>query len=535
MSEPVIEEERSGLIKLFAHNSVAANLTMVVMLLGGLIAGLQLTAQVFPTLDPGLVTISVPYPGATPSEVEESITRRVEEAIIGVDGIDRVLSTASENMGMITAELKDRVDEIKIRNDIETAIDRLSEFPPLDAEEADIVAAQNVSDVLTLVVSSDRGEKTLREGAEFLEEALLALPQVSLVSMLGARDYERAIEVSEETLRQYGLTMGEVTSAVRSSSVNLSSGELRTQAGDLLLRTNAKRERGYEFENIVLRAYSDGSILRLGDVATIRDGFTDVDLINQYGGRDSLFVRVQKSEAEDILDIAEEVKEMLLGFTAPSGVDVEIWEDQTEILESRLSLLIRNGALGFTLVFLFLVLMLDLRLAFWVAMGVPISFFGAFLFLGYFDVNINMISLFALIICLGVVVDDAVIVGENIIAEREAGLIGPNASIAGVHGVFGPVFIGVLTTMAAFAPLLFVSGTFGQILGQVPIVVITVLAMSLIEVFCILPAHLSHPEGWSQWPLNKIQSVVAGRVQLFRDNILVPAVAVAVRWRYVTL
>ena len=216
MSEPVIEEERSGLIKLFAHNSVAANLTMVVMLLGGLIAGLQLTAQVFPTLDPGLVTISVPYPGATPSEVEESITRRVEEAIIGVDGIDRVLSTASENMGMITAELKDRVDEIKIRNDIETAIDRLSEFPPLDAEEADIVAAQNVSDVLTLVVSSDRGEKTLREGAEFLEEALLALPQVSLVSMLGARDYEIAIEVSEETLRQYGLTMGEVTSAVRS-------------------------------------------------------------------------------------------------------------------------------------------------------------------------------------------------------------------------------------------------------------------------------------------------------------------------------
>ena len=535
MSEPVIEEERSGLIKLFAHNSVAANLTMVVMLLGGLIAGLQLTAQVFPTLDPGLVTISVPYPGATPSEVEESITRRVEEAIIGVDGIDRVLSTASENMGMITAELKDRVDEIKIRNDIETAIDRLSEFPPLDAEEADIVAAQNVSDVLTLVVSSDRGEKTLREGAEFLEEALLALPQVSLVSMLGARDYEIAIEVSEETLRQYGLTMGEGTSAVRSSSVNLSSGELRTQAGDLLLRTNAKRERGYEFENIVLRAYADGSILRLGDVATIRDGFTDVDLINQYGGRDSLFVRVQKSEAEDILDIAEEVKEMLLGFTAPSGVDVEIWEDQTEILESRLSLLIRNGALGFTLVFLFLVLMLDLRLAFWVAMGVPISFFGAFLFLGYFDVNINMISLFALIICLGVVVDDAVIVGENIIAEREAGLIGPNASIAGVHGVFGPVFIGVLTTMAAFAPLLFVSGTFGQILGQVPIVVITVLAMSLIEVFCILPAHLSHPEGWSQWPLNKIQSVVAGRVQLFRDNILVPAVAVAVRWRYVTL
>ena len=528
-------ERPRGLIAAFASNSVAANLIMAIMLIGGLLAGLGLTAQVFPTVDPGVVRISVPYPGATPSEVEESITRRVEEAIIGVDGIDRVTSTAAENVGSISAELKDGADALKVRNDIETAIDRLSDFPPRDAEEADIVAAQNVSDVITLVLSSDLGLATLHEGAELLEQELLALPSVSLVSMLGAREKEVAIELSEDALRRYGLTVAEVSSLVRTSSINLSSGELRTDSGDLLLRTNTKRERGDEFADIVLRASADGSILRLGDVARVRDDFTDVDLVNQYQGRDSLFVRVQKSEAEDVLKIADEIKAMLATYTPLAGVDVEIWEDQTDSLASRLSLLLRNGALGFALVFLFLVLMLDLRLAIWVAMGVPISFMGAFLFFGYFGVNINMVSLFALIIVLGIVVDDAVVVGENIIAEREGGLIGPGASVAGVNGVLAPVTVGVLTTMAAFAPLLFVTGTFGQILGAVPIVVIAVLAMSLIEVFFVLPAHLSHPGGWSRWPLDAIQARIGHLVQQFRDRVVLPGIAIAVRRRYLTL
>ena len=251
----------------------------------------------------------------------------------------------------------------------------------------------------------------------------------------------------------------------------------------------------------------------MGDVAVVRDEFADVDLINQFDGRQSLFVRVQKSEAEDALTIAADIKEMLAGYTAPPGIDIEVWDDQTEVLEDRLSLLVRNGTLGFALVFLFLVIMLDLRLALWVAMGVPISFLGAFLFFDFFGVNINMVSLFALIIVLGIVVDDAVVVGENIIAEQESGRVGSDAAVEGVKGVFGPVFVGVLTTMAAFAPLLFVTGTFGQILGVVPIVVITVLTMSLIEVFFILPAHLSHGGPWSAWPLSSIQQFVGGKVQ----------------------
>lgn len=523
------------MIAWFAENPVAANLLMTVLLLGGLVQAFGMSAQVFPTIEPGIVTVTTAYPGATPSEVEDGITRRVEEAIIGIDGVDRVTSTASENVGVVTAELKDSVDAAKVRNDIETAVDRLADFPPLDAENPDVVVAKTVSDVISMVVSSELSERELRRGAELLEQELLALPAVSLVSMLGTRDYEIAIDVREETLRQFDLTIDEVASAIRRSSLNLSSGELRTDAGDLLLRTNAKREQGEDFADIPLRGQADGSVLRLRDVATIRDGFVDVDLVNQFEGRQSVFVRVQKSEAEDALAIAADVKTMLAAYQPPEGIDIAIWDDQTEVLEGRLSLLLRNGMLGFALVFLFLVLMLDLRLALWVAMGVPISFLGAFLVFEFFGVNLNMISLFALIVVLGVVVDDALVVGENIVTEQESGKTGLEGAIAGVRGVFSPVMIGVLTTMAAFAPLLLVTGTFGQIFLHVPIVVIAVLTVSLIEVFLILPAHLAHPGRWSRWPLDRIQDTISNGVKRFRDDYVAPAIAAAVRFRYLTV
>lgn len=524
-----------GLVAYFARNPVASNLLMVILLVGGLLAALSLTAQVFPTIDPGTVTISVAYPGATPTEVEEGITRRVEEAVFGIDGVDRVISRASENLGSVTLELKDFVDPDKVRDDAEAAVQQLIDFPPEDAEQAKIVRAATLADVLTIVVSSEMGERELRRGAERIEEELLALPSVSLVSMLGAKDYEIAIEITEDSLRRFDLTMSEVATTIRRSSINLSSGEIKTQGGDLLLRTNTKGTTGDSFEDIVLRAGPDGSVLRVSDVATVRDGFIDVDLVNQFNGRESILVKVQKSEAEDVLAIAEEIKTFLQGYTPPPGIDVAIWDDQTDILEDRIGLLLRNGLLGFALVFLFLVIMLDLRLALWVAMGVPISFLGAFLFFGAFDVNINMISLFALIIVLGIVVDDAVVVGENIIAEQENGKVGMEAAMDGVKGVFGPVMVGVLTTMAAFAPLLFVTGTFGQILGAVPVVVILVLGMSLIEAFLILPSHLANGNKWSRWPLDQMQNAVAAAVDRFRNNMLAPAVARAVRYRYLTL
>jgi multidrug efflux pump subunit AcrB len=528
-------DNHRGIVAYFARNPVASNLLMVILLVGGLLAALGLTAQVFPTIDPGTVTISVPYPGATPTEVEEGITRRVEEAVFGINGIDRVTSRASENLGSITLELKDFVDADKVRDDVEAAVEQLIDFPPQDAEQPKIARAETLADVLTVVVSSELGERELRRGAEIIEQQLLALPRVSLVSLLGAKDYEIAIEISEDSLRRFDLTMSEVADTIRRSSINLSSGEIRTQAGDLLLRTNTKGTTGESFENIVLRAGSDGSVLRVSDVATVRDGFIDVDLINKFDGRESILLKVQKSEAEDVLAIAKEIKAFLAVYDPPPGIDVSVWDDQTEILQDRIGLLLRNGLLGFALVFLFLVVMLDLRLALWVAMGVPISFLGAFLFFDAFDMNLNMMSLFALIIVLGIVVDDAVVVGENIISEQEHGKVGMQAAMDGVKGVFGPVMVGVLTTMAAFAPLLFVTGNFGQILGVVPVVVILVLSMSLIEAFLILPSHLVNGGRWSRWPLDVMQDTVAAGVERFRSNILAPAVARAVRYRYLTL
>ena len=445
------------------------------------------------------------------------------------------ISRASENFGSLSIELKDFADGKKVRDDVESAIDQIADFPPGDAEEVDIVRFESINEVMSLVITSDLSESHLRQGAELIEEALLALPSVSLVDMLGKRDYEISIEVSEASLRRYGLTIDQVATAVRLSSLNLSSGELRTEAGDLLLRTNTKRNSGTEFADIVLRARADGTVLRLGDVANIRDGFVDQDFINEFKGQAAIFLSVKASVSEDILELAGEIKGLLADYQPLDGVSVQIWNDRSEFLADRLSLLVRNGVLGFSLVFLFLVVMLDLRLAIWVAMGVPISFLGAFMFFDYFDVNINMVSLFALIIVLGIVVDDAIVVGENIISEQELGYTGQVAAMLGVNGVISPVLIGVLTTMAAFAPLLFVTGTFGQILSAVPVVVITVLAMSLIEAFFILPAHLAHGSNWSRWPLDACQKKVSRGLTNLRDNTIIPMIRIALRFRYRTL
>ena len=524
-----------GPLGFFARNSVAANLVMVIFLLGGLWAATSLNTQIFPTIKPGFVSISVPYPGATPSEVEEGITRRVEEAVAGIEGVYRVQSVASEGRGAINVELNDFADEEDVFEDVKSAVDRIVDFPPQRAEEAEVTIAETVGNVMQLVVSGPIPENELRLAAEFLQDALLELDGVSLVTLQGARNYEIAIEVSEHTLRQFGLSLEQVANRIRQYSVNLSAGEIKSSAGDLLIRTNQKMMTGAEFERIPIQALPDGTTLLLRDIAVIRDAFVDDELHNEFNGRPAIFVQVSKSEAQDVLDIANTIKSNLENIRVPFDVDVEIFQDESEILQARIDLLVRNGILGFTLVVMFLVLMLDLKLAIWVAMGVPISFLGAMIFFAPMGIDITMVSLFALIMVLGVVVDDAIVVGENIGAVQETGLRGVGASIAGAKGVFSPVTIGVLTTMAAFAPLILATGTFGQILGAVPIVVITVLAISLIEVFLILPAHLSHATQWSRWPLNVVQSFIAAGLQKFRDNVLVPSVSWAFRHRYLTL
>ena len=535
MTGPNSRDVHRGIVLRFIQNPVAANLLMVVLLIGGAVSASRLQSQVFPTISPGTVTVRVPFPGATPAEVEEGITRRVEEAVLGIDGVKRVNSTASENMGVIVIETSDFANRQLVKDDVESAVDRLSDFPPENAEKPIVVAPNPVSGVVTLAVVGEVGEVALRRAAEEIERDLLTQPGVSLVSLSGDRDYEISIEVSEATLRRYDLTFGDVANAVRQSSLDLAGGSIVSDSGEILLRTNKKRQTGEAFESIIVRTLPDGSVITLSDVAEVRDGFVRERLTNLYNGRPAVFVDVERAEAEDVLKVKAAVDTLLADYIPPAGIELVEFRDETTLLRERVNLLLRNGLFGFALVFTFLVLMLDLKLAVWVSTGIATAFMGGFLLFGALGVTITMISLFGLIIVLGLVVDDAIVIGENIDAERQHGWSGEIAANRGAHGVMAPVLVGVLTSVAAFAPLLVTGGTFGDVTRAIPLVVISVLLMSMLEAFCILPSHLSHGGPWSRGTIAKIQSRVAAGVAHIRDNLVEPGVAFAARWRYATL
>lgn len=527
--------EKPGLIGWFIRNPVAANLLMVVLLVGGALSAVNLQRQVFPTILPGTVVVTVPFPGATPAEVEEGVTRRVEEAVLGIDGVERVTSTASENVGRVVVETTDFADLQLVKDDVEAAVDRLSDFPPENAEKPVVVAPKPTGGVVTLAVVGEIGEMALRRAASDIERDLLTQPGVSLVSLEGARNLEISVEVSEETLRRYDLTFNEVANAVRRSSLDLAGGSITTDSGEILLRTNQKRQTGEAFESVVVRTLPDGSVITLADVADIRDDFVRQKLSNLYNGRPAVFVKVERADAEDVLQVKASVDRFLQGYVPPAGVELIQLDDETELLSERINLLLRNGAFGFALVFLFLVLMLDLRLAVWVSVGIATAFMGGFLLFAALGVTLTMISLFGLIIVLGLVVDDAIVIGENIDAEREAGVPGHVAAQQGANRVLAPVIVGVLTTVAAFAPLLFTGGTFADITRAIPLVVISVLLVSMLEAFCILPSHLSHGAPWSRGIIKRLQTRIGSGVAWVRDQLVRPGVAFAARWRYATV
>ena len=524
-----------GLINWFIRNPVAANLLMLVLLVGGALSAINLQRQVFPTISPGTVVVTVPFPGATPAEVEEGVTRRVEEAVLGIDGVKRVNSTASENVGRVVVETNDFADLQLVKDDIESAVDRLSDFPPENAEKPVVVAPKPTGGVVTLAVVGDVGAMALRRAAEDIERDLLTQRGVSLVSLEGDRDLEISIEVSEATLRRYDLTFEEVATAVRQSSLDLAGGSIASDSGEILLRTNQKRQTGEEFESVVVRTRPDGSVVTLADVAEIRDGFVREQLTNVYNGRPAVFVKVARAEAEDVLEVKAAVDEFLQAYSPPPGVELVQLRDETQLLRERVNLLLRNGAFGFALVFLFLVLMLDLRLAVWVSAGIATAFMGGIMLFGVLGVTITMISLFGLIIVLGLVVDDAIVIGENIDAEQQGGASGDVAARRGAQRMLAPVVVGVLTTVAAFAPLLVTGGTFGDITRAIPLVVISVLLVSVLEAFCILPSHLSHGKPWSRGPIKSIQAKIGAGVEWVRDRLVRPGAERAARWRYATV
>ena len=525
-----------GIIDFFARNPVAGNLLMLLLLFGGLFVASNLEIKDYPDLKSREISVTVPFPGSGPAEIEESINRRLEENLIAIEGVKRVTSRATEGLAAVTVSLDPFADGVTVLDDVTSAVDRIEGFPPLNAEQPEVVLSKAHRIVMTIAVTSPVLTKTeLRAAAEQVQEDLLAQPSLSMVSIFGAADREISIVVGEEQLRRNNLTISGLARAVRDSSLTVSSGELRTDAGGLILRTDQKRMVGEDFLDIVLIANVDGTIVRLRDVATVIDGFADVDVDGEVDGVPAVFLNIRAAEIHDMTQLASNARTLVDNYEPPAGTAVFVWDDSTQLTGVQFRTMIGAGLLGFALVFLFLSLVFDFRIAVWVAVGVPTSMLGAMLFFPAFGLTLNLITLFTLLLAVGIVVDDAVVVGESIATQRENGLKGSRAAIAGARAVVAPVTVGVLTTMIAFVPLAFTYGAAGQLLNTMPLIIFLVLSVSLIEAFLILPAHLSNSSPWSRPPLTGIQAVARDRLNRLRDRWIVGAIASAVRRPYLTI
>ena len=478
------------------RNRVTANLLMVFILVAGSFGAISLRKQVFPEFSPELINISVAYPGASPIEVEEAIVVPTEAALESIDEVEEVNATASQNLAVVTAELRSGVDKQRVLDEVKSAIDRIRTFP-VQIERPIVNLASPRSQVIQLVLSGNVGERALKVLAKEARDDLIALGAISDVQISGARDYELSIEVSSDVLDAYGFSLSQLATIVRRESLELSGGEIETRDGRVLLRTQGRNETSEDFRDIVVLAEADGTEVLLSDIATVTDGFADSDLAATFNGQRAVVVTAYRVGEESVLDVAEAVHAYVASFSArlPEGVTASVWQDQSVVLDGRLKLLIKNGILGLTLVLIALTLFLDLKLAAWTAIGIGISFIGAFALLAPLGVTMNTISLFGFILALGIVVDDAIVMGENIFAEREKGRSPLEAAEVGAIRIARPVIFAVLTTVVAFAPLLFIEGTLGRLLIDLPLVVITVLLLSLVEALFILPMHLSHDDA----------------------------------------
>jgi len=477
-----------------AQNHVAANLLMGFLLLSGVFALLATKKETLPEFSLDVIQVQVPYLGASPAEVEEGVITRIEERLIGLEDVSRITSTASEGVGIIELKLLLGADAEAVLEAVKNEIDRI-ETLPVETEKPVVSEALRRNRVIDVVVFGDVSEKALKVAAERVREDLRGQPGITQVELAGIRPDEISIEVSEKTLRRYGLTLGQVADAVRRASADLPGGSVKSNDGEILVRTKGLKYSGLEYERIAVLTRPDGTQLRLGDIARVIDGFEDTDLSSRYNGMPAAVVQVYRIGDESALEVAETVHGYIDSVVGrdllPAGIEIGYARDDTVILNGRIDLLLRNARLGIILVFICLSLFLDLRLAFWVMMGIPISFLGSFVLMEPFDASINMLSLFAFIVALGMVVDDAIIVGENIYAHREQGKPFARAAVDGTLEVGTPVVFSILTSVAAFTPLFFVEGMMGKFLGVIPVIVIAVLALSLVESLFILPAHLS--------------------------------------------
>ncbi len=507
----------SGLIAWMAGNHVAANLLMFLLVIGGLIAANRITKEVFPSYDLDIVNISMSYPGASPEEVEQGIILAMEEEIRSLENIERVTSTANEGSASVRVELLSGVNPDKSLQEIKNGIDRITSFPD-DVERPTVSLLSRRREVLRLALYGDLDEYSLFGLAETVREDLIRLPQINQVELGGTRAPELAIEVPQHVLRAHNLTLEEVADTVRKAAVDIPAGGIKTQGGEILLRTSERRETALEFSNLKVISQQDGTELSLSSIATIREGFAETDREAWYNGKRAVTLSVYRTGDQTPIEISEAVHAYMdeLAPTLPAGVQLTASRDRSEMYKDRLDLLLRNGALGLLLVMVTLGLFLEPRLAFWVSMGIPISIIGSILILYFVGGSINMISLFAFIITLGIVVDDAVVVGENIYHKREEGLVPYRAAFTGVIEMSAPVLIAVATNIIAFIPLLFVSGSTGRFFSVLPEVVISVFLLSLVECLYILPAHLNYPR---QEKSNRLL-LLLGKIPIFCDRLL---------------
>ena len=482
----------NGAIKWMAQNHVASNLLMLALILGGLIMGPSIKQEIFPEVSLDTVMVSVAYPGAGPEEVEEGIILKIEESLTAVDGIKELRATANEGSGTVTAEIYAGEDVDLVLQDIKSEIDRITTFPE-DAEKPVISKLSNRREVISVVVHGDSSEKVLREQAEQIRDELLELDNITQVDLSGVRPFEITVEIPEATLQRYQLTLEQVANRIRAASIDLPAGSIETSGGEILLRTKERRYWGPEYADIVILGQADGSEVRLGDIANVIDGFADNNTYARFDNQPAAMVKVfrigdQKPTeiSQQVIDYVERKQQQL-----PDSLQLSIWNDTSEIFNSRMGLLQKNAVIGLVLVLVILGLFLEIRLAGWVMLGIPISFLGTLLFMPWLDVSINMVSLFAFILALGILVDDAIVVGENIYDHRQQGKPYGKAAVDGALEVAVPVVYAILTTVAAFVPLIFVEGMMGKFIKVIPVIVIALLLASLVESLFVLPAHLS--------------------------------------------
>ena len=485
--------EQRGLIAWFARNPVAANLLMLLIICAGLFSLYAIRKEAVPPIEPRMIEIGVAYPGAAPEEVEDGVIARIEEALENIDGIDEVRAWAFEGYGDVNVMLRTDTDISRAMDEVKIAIDSISTFPE-EIERPQVRREVFRAQVMMIQFWGDVDEATLKRLADEARDDLARVPGVAAVNLLGARDFEIAIEVREETLRRYGLTLSAVAAAIRASSLDLPGGAIRTESGDVRLRTKGQAYTAADFERIVLRTNPDGTRLTVGDVANVRDGFAETWFYSFFDGRRSIGLDVSTSRKGSEIAVGERLREWVAQRQQelPDGVYVDYWGDASYYLGERLGMMLENLALGSLLVFALLGLFLRPQVALWVIVGIPVAFLGALALMPAFDLSINLFSLFALVLVLGIVVDDAIVIGESAYAEMEESGSGRDAVVRGAQRVAVPATFGVLTTIAAFAPMTLITGAPERIAASVGWVVILTLVFSLVESKLILPAHLSH-------------------------------------------